>query len=121
LEQERSRSPTQGSHQRGSTASPPRGLWPLKPTDIVARHGYRPSDLGEINQARLYERHHPDGARTLLCVQKIGQRFRLDRQAFTAVPGLGVRPLGAGVAKAIIPCDALEAYLAAVFAQAMAR
>ena len=58
---------------------------------------------------------------TLLCVQKIGQRFRLDRQAFTAVPGLGVRPLGAGVAKAIIPCDALEAYLAAVFAQAMAR
>ena len=92
----------------------------MKLSDMVAQHGYQPSDLGEIHEARLYERRNVDGALELLCVQKIGNVFRVDRQALAKFPGLGILPLGEGVANKIIPRDQLEGYLDATLAPAIA-
>ena len=66
----------------------------MKLSDVVAQHGYQPSELGEIEKARLYERRNADGALELLCVQKIGNVFRVDCQALAEFPGLGMLPLG---------------------------
>ena len=85
----------------------------MKLSDVVAQHGYQPSELGEIEKARLYERRNADGALELLCVQKIGNVFRVDRQALAELPGLGMLPLGQGVANELIPRAELEGYLQA--------
>ena len=45
------------------------------------------------------------------CVQKIGNVFRVDRQALAELPGLGMLPLGQGVANEMIPRAELEGYL----------
>ena len=44
----------------------------MKLTEVVAQHGFSPSDLREIQNAKLYQRQNPDGVLELLCVQKIG-------------------------------------------------
>lgn len=85
----------------------------MKLSDVVAQHGYQLSELGEIEKARLYERRNADGALELLCVQKIGNVFRVDRQALAELPGLGMLPLGQGVANELIPRAELEGYLQA--------
>ena len=90
----------------------------MKLSDVVAQHGYQPSELGEIEKARLYERRNADGALELLCVQKIGNVFRVDRQALAELPGLGMLPLGQGVANELIPRAELEGYLEATLAAA---
>ena len=90
----------------------------MKLSDVVAQHGYQPSELGEIEKARLYERRNDDGALELLCVQKIGNVFRVDRQALAELPGLGMLPLGQGVANELIPRAELESYLEATLAAA---
>ena len=90
----------------------------MKLSDVVAQHGYQPSELGEIEKARLYERRNADGALELLCVQKIGNVFRVDRQALAELPGLGMLPLGQGVANELIPRAELESYLEATLAAA---
>ena len=90
----------------------------MKLSDVVAQHGYQPSELGEIEKARLYERRNADGALELLCVQKIGNVFRVDRQALAELPGLGLLPLGQGVANELIPRAELEGYLEATLAAA---
>ena len=92
----------------------------MKLSHVVAQHGYQPSELGEIEKARLYERRNADGALELLCVQKICNVFRIDRQALAEIPGLGVLPLGEGVANQIIPRDQLQGYLEVTLAPAMA-
>ena len=90
----------------------------MKLSDVVAQHGYQPSELGEIEKARLYERRNADGALELLCVQKIGNVFRVDRQALAELPGLGMLALGQGVANELIPSAELEGYLQATLAAA---
>ena len=90
----------------------------MKLSDVVAQHGYQPSELGEIEKARLYERRNADGALELLCVQKIGNVFRVDRQALAELPGLGMLALGQGVANELIPRAELEGYLQATLAAA---
>ena len=85
----------------------------MKLSDVVAQHGYQLSELGEIEKARLYERRNADGVLELLCVQKIGNVFRVDRQALAELPGLGMLPLGQGVANELIPRAELEGYLQA--------
>ena len=90
----------------------------MKLSDVVAQHGYQPSELGEIEKARLYERRNADGALELLCVQKIGNVFRVDRQALAELPGLGMLPLGQGVANELIPRAELEGYLQATLSAA---
>ena len=85
----------------------------MKLSDVVAQHGYQLSELGEIEKARLYERRNADGALELLCVQKIGNVFRVDRQALAELPGLGMLPLGQGVANELSPRAELEGYLQA--------
>ena len=64
----------------------------MKLTEVVARHGFSPSDLGEIQNAKLYQRQNPDGVLELLCVQKIGNVMRVDRQPLMAIP-LGDQPM----------------------------
>ena len=61
----------------------------MKLSDVVAQHGYQLSELGEIEKARLYERRNADGALELLCVQKIGNVFRVDRQALAELVQTG--------------------------------
>ena len=90
----------------------------MKLSDVVAQHGYQLSELGEIEKARLYERRNADGALELLCVQKIGNVFRVDRQALAELPGLGMLPLGQGVANELIPRAELESYLQATLSAA---
>ena len=53
-----------------------------------------------------------------LCVQKIGNVFRVDRQALAELPGLGMLPLGQGVANELIPRAELEGYLQATLSAA---
>ena len=83
----------------------------MKLSDVVSRHGFSPSQLGEIEKAKLYERINQDGATELLCVQKIGNVFRVDRQALMIIPGLGAVPIGEGLSNFIIPKEELEKFL----------
>ncbi len=80
-------------------------------TELVSKHGFSPSQLGEISNAKLYERTNQDGATELLCVQKIGNVFRIDRQAVMIIPGMGVLPLGEGLSNFIVPREQLETFL----------
>tara|TARA_Y100001970_G_C14016356_1_gene741142 strand:+ start:322 stop:594 length:273 start_codon:yes stop_codon:yes gene_type:complete len=51
----------------------------MKLTDVVSKHGFKPADeLGQIDNAKLYVRTHKNGIVELLCVQKIGDVFRID-------------------------------------------
>ena len=89
----------------------------MKLSDVVAEHGFRPSELGSIENAKLYERLNNDGVMELLCVQKMGQVMRVDRQPLLAINPEDVQgkpmllPIGTGVNNKIVPRDTLEDYL----------
>ncbi len=93
----------------------------MKLTEVVARHGFSPSDMGEIQNAKLYQRQNPDGVLELLCVQKIGDVMRVDRQPLMAIP-LGDQPVlvpvGEGVSNMIIRKEQVEKYLNSTLAPA---
>ena len=81
----------------------------MKLSDVVAEHGFRPSELGSIENAKLYERHNNDGVMELLCVQKMGQVMRVDRQPLLAISTEDVQktpmllPIGTGINNQIVP------------------
>ena len=89
----------------------------MKLSQVVAEHGFRPCELGSINNAKLYERHNNDGVIELLCVQKVGDAMRIDRQPLLALstedrqepPTL--LPVGIGISNKIVPRESLEDYL----------
>ena len=89
----------------------------MKLSDVVAEHGFRPSELGSIENAKLYERLNNDGVMELLCVQKMGQVMRVDRQPLLAINPEDVQgkpmllPIGTGVNNQIVPRESLEDYL----------
>ena len=86
----------------------------MKLSDVVAEHGFRPSELGSIQNAKLYERHNNDGVMELLCVQKVGNVMRVDRQPllpFGTEEFPKFLPVGTGVRNQIVPRDSLEDYL----------
>ena len=89
----------------------------MKLSDVVAEHGFRPSELGSIENAKLYERHNNDGVMELLCVQKMGQVMRVDRQPLLTVSTEDVQetpmllPIGTGINNQIVPRESLEDYL----------
>ena len=81
----------------------------MKLTNVVAKHGFVPSALAQINNAKLYERNNSDGVTELLCVQKIGKGMRVDRMPLLIASGLIV-PIGEAV-KQILPISELEGFL----------
>ena len=89
----------------------------MKLSNVVAEHGFRPCELGSIENAKLYERHNNDGVMELLCVQKMGQVMRVDRQPLLAINTEDVQetpmllPIGTGINNQIVPRDSLEDYL----------
>ena len=89
----------------------------MKLSDVVAEHGFRPSELGSIENAKLYERHNNDGVMELLCVQKMGQVMRVDRQPLLAINTEDVQetpmllPIGTGINNQIVPRERLEDHL----------
>ena len=89
----------------------------MKLSDVVAEHGFCPCELGSIENAKLYERHNNDGVMELLCVQKMGQVMRVDRQPLLAISTEDVQktpmllPIGTGINNQIVPRDSLEDYL----------
>ena len=89
----------------------------MKLSDVVAEHGFRLSALGSIESAKLYERHNNDGVMELLCVQKMGQVMRVDRQPLLAISSKDdqetrmLLPVGKGINNQIVPRDSLEDYL----------
>ena len=94
----------------------------MKLSDVVAEHGFRPCELGSIENAKLYERHNNDGVMELLCVQKLGEMMRVDRQPLVAIstedlhqPPL-LLPIGTGINNRVVPRDSLEDYLKSTLA-----
>ena len=59
----------------------------MKLSKVVAKHGFSPSDLGKVKNAKLYQRQNADGVLELLCVQKIGNVMRIDRIALASMMG----------------------------------
>ncbi len=88
-------------------------------TELVTKHGFLPSTMGEITNAKLYERHNQDGATEFLCVQKIGNVFRVDRQAVMMFPGLGALKLGEGLSNYILPKQQLIDFLSTTLSPAL--
>ena len=86
----------------------------MKLTDVVARHGFFPSDLGSIQNAKLYERDAGNAVSELLCVQKIGNVMKVNRICIMIGQGPDgkpiILPVGSAVDK-IIPKEELEKYL----------
>ena len=86
----------------------------MKLSNVVAEHGFAPSQLGKIKNAKLYKRHNDDGVMELLCVQKVGNVMLVDRQpllAFSTEETQMFLPVGTGVSNQIVPRDNLEDYL----------
>ena len=89
----------------------------MKLSDVVGEHGFIPSQLGQIDQAKLYERQNADGILEILCIQKIGNAMRVDRQPLIAMAVHGHKkstfflPIGEGVKNQIILTENLEDYL----------
>ena len=81
----------------------------MKLTDVVNKHGFEPSNLAEIKDAKLYQRINSDGVSELLCVQKVGNIMRINRIALLIGNGI-VLPLSEPLDK-ILPTDKLEEYL----------
>ena len=86
----------------------------MKLTDVVAKHGFSPSDLGQIDNAKLYERDAGNALSELLCVQKIGNIMKVNRVTIMIAQGPDgkpmILPIGSAVDK-IIPKGDLENYL----------
>ena len=89
----------------------------MKLSDVVGEHGFIPSELGQIDQAKLYERQNDDGSLEILCIQKIGNAMRVDRQPVVAMAMHGHEqstlflPIGTGIKNHIILKENLEDYL----------
>ena len=81
----------------------------MKLSDVVAQHGFEPSDLAEIKNAKLYQRINQDGVSELLCVQKIGNVMRINRIALLIGSGI-VLPLSEKLDQ-LLPTDKVEDYL----------
>ena len=81
----------------------------MKLTDVVKQHGFVPSDMAEIENAKLYQRINQDGVSELLCVQKIGNVMRINRIALLVGSGI-VLPLSEPLDQ-ILPTDKVEDYL----------
>ena len=81
----------------------------MKLTDVVRQHGFQPSDLGEIHNAKLYQRSQQDGVVELLCVQKIGNVMKVDHIALTDMLG-GLMPINEPMSQ-IIPKEKVERFL----------
>ena len=81
----------------------------MKLTNVVAKHGFVPSALAQINNAKLYERNNSDGVTELLCVQKTSKGMRVDRMPMLIVSGL-IIPIGEAV-KEVLPTSELEGFL----------
>ena len=83
----------------------------MKLTDVVATHGFQPCELVDINNAKLYQRKVNGEIAEVLCVQKIGDIFRIDSVLLMELaPGMLV-PVGQGVSNQLVPKDLLEKYL----------
>ena len=89
----------------------------MKLSDVVAGHGFRPSELGQIENAKLFQRHNMDGVLELLCIQHMGHAMRVDRQPLLAMSSTGAEhtslflPIGEGISNKLIPKDQIEDYL----------
>ena len=88
----------------------------MKLSDVVARHGFSPSQMGVgiIKDAKLYERSGGNGVTELLCVQKIGNIMKVNRMVVMIAQDQSgqpvVMPVGTPVDK-IIKKEELEKYL----------
>ena len=86
----------------------------MKLTDVVAKHGFFPSDLGSIQDAKLYERDAGNAISELLCIQKIGNIMKVNRICIMIGQGADGKPIivpvGSPVDK-IVPKGELENYL----------
>ena len=81
----------------------------MKLTDVVKKYGFEPSDMAEIQNAKLYARDNLDGVSEFLCVQKIGNVMRINRIALLIGNGM-VLPLSDKLDQ-ILPTDKVEDYL----------
>ena len=81
----------------------------MKLSNVVKQHGFVPSDLAEIKDAKLYQRINEDGVSELLCVQKIGNVMRINRIALLIGSGM-VLPLSEPLNQ-ILPTAEVESYL----------
>ena len=81
----------------------------MKLSKVVAKHGFSPSDLGKIKNAKLYQRQNDDGVLELLCVQKIGNVMKVDRIALASMMGM-LLPMSEPMNQ-IIPKENVEDYL----------
>lgn len=81
----------------------------MKLSDVVARHGFQPCGLAQIENARLYARLNADGVTELLCVQKHGELMQIDRLPLLIAAGMTL-PVGDQLKK-MLPKDELEGYL----------
>ena len=81
----------------------------MKLTDVVSQHGFHPSDLGEIHNAKLYQRQNTDGAMELLCVQKIGNVMKVNHIALMNLMGM-MLPMNEPLDQ-IVPKERVEEFL----------
>ena len=81
----------------------------MKLTDVVKQHGFEPSELAEIKDAKLYQRINADGISEILCVQRIGNVMRINRIALLIGSGM-VLPLSEPINQ-ILPTEKVEDYL----------
>ena len=76
----------------------------MKLTNVVAQHGFVPSDMARVNNALLYQRQNSDGAVEMLCVQKLGEHtnnMRVGRVTLLILPGPAIMQMGTRVDKII--------------------
>ena len=89
----------------------------MKLSDVVGKHGFIQSERAQIDQAKLYERQNADGILEILCIQKIGNAMRVDRQPLIAMAVDGHQhstfflPIGEGIKNRMILTENLEEYL----------
>ena len=81
----------------------------MKLSKVVAKHGFSPSNLGKVKNAKLYQRQNADGVLELLCVQKIGNVMRIDRIALASMMGM-LLPMSEPVNE-LVPKENTEDYL----------
>ena len=87
----------------------------MKLSDVVAQHGFQPSDLGEIHNAKLYQRENSDGALELLCVQKIGNVMKVNHIALLQMMGM-MLPMNEPLDQ-LVPKEQVEGFLNTILTQ----